>query len=350
MPLFDRYLFADYSGGGENHNAQAGIRLYQVIGNAAADRLFNETENNQGNPQNFNRDELRERVVAELDEATQEEQRVIFGFDHQYGWPTHLRQFAGINDLQWREALHLLDDGHPEAGLPELDIPSRYCFAFNQFCEHDVFWSPLNGIAALYQIAGAALPLPDAQRFRLTELADPLHGAANPAPADAVGGQGAGIVGGQTICGLHQIRLMLDIPTIAWWPFDGLNINDDAYTGMHVGIEIYPSALLPDHVPHNDDNDAEQSCLYVRNADHADQLANLMTLHAPQFVEQIQREGWIVGMDPANVEGNAVAPDVPVNGQIANQPAALQAVMERLAEHEQLIGELIQRIEELEQG
>ena len=87
----------------------------------------------------FSRHSLRDRIVAELAEASRNKERVIFGLDFQFAWPTHLRNFAGINNTPWRKALSTLN--HGLNGVPPLDIPIRYCKAFNQFANQDVFWS-----------------------------------------------------------------------------------------------------------------------------------------------------------------------------------------------------------------
>ena len=303
MPLFDRYLFADYSGGGENHHAQGNIRLYRCTLDGEPARLVHSVKTRQtAQPQNFSRDSLVARVQRELAEASHTGHRMLFGFDHQYAWPPHLRHLAGIADIAWRDALRLLDAGDPDRGLPPLDIPRRYCAAFNHYCGKEVFWSPLNGIANKYGIGRKPLRLPAAERFRLTELVAPVQGRSRPKAADAVGGQGAGIVGGQTICGLYQIARMLGDPAIAWWPFDGFDIQAEAYAGKHVGIEIYPSALRPVHVAQDDDADAYHSCLCLRDADRADNLRALAVVTPPADLrERIRVEGWIVGMDPAGL-------------------------------------------------
>ncbi len=303
MPLFDRYLFADYSGGGENHHAQGNIRLYRCTLDGEPERVVNSVKARQTDlPQNFSRDSLFVRVRQELDEAADAGHRVLFGFDHQYAWPPHLRRLAGVADCSWREALLLLDSGDFQRGLPPLDIPRRYCATYNHACGADVFWSPLNGIAKKYGIPRKPLHLPAAERFRLTELVAPVQGRSRPKAADAVGGQGAGIVGGQTICGLHQIARMLGDPAIAWWPFDGFDIQAEAFAGKHVGIEIYPSAFRPAHVARDDDADAYHSCLYLRDADRADELRDLAVIAPPTDLrDRIRKEGWIVGMDPGGL-------------------------------------------------
>ncbi len=369
-PLFDRYLFAEYSGGNENHFAEPGIRLWQAERDSAPFQVLRE------NGQNFSRDALRETVLDVLDGATQQNHRVIFGFDHQFGWPNHLRQRAGLNGLSWRDAIIALDHGGYGVNRngPALAIPGRpsregrpgfFCARFNNFVANDssewVFWSQLIDLAAkwgipdepphILRVPGAGPRFYDTDdanpelRFRLTEQrmrnqeADlltarylPFH--SNPKPADAVGGQGYGSVGGQTICGLHQIALMLEREDIAWWPFDGLDITSDAYKGKHVGVEIYPGIYPADGWPTEEyvagiidgggvwppetnaqrmsrdkDGDAWRSCRFVQHADRllipdrfpgVPDLQELMNLEGRLRQEydrdQIQLEGWIIGV------------------------------------------------------
>jgi hypothetical protein len=66
--LFDRYLFADYSGAGENHRAQSGIRLYRILGEGAPVRLFPNSVGQRW-PLNFSRNRLRQRLLQELDDV-----------------------------------------------------------------------------------------------------------------------------------------------------------------------------------------------------------------------------------------------------------------------------------------
>jgi hypothetical protein len=64
-------------------------------------------------------------------------------------------------------------------------------------------------------------------------------------------------------------------------------------------VEIYPSALRPHGIDQDDDNDAYHSCLYVRESDQNDELAGVLTLAPPEHLQvQIEKEGWIVGMNP----------------------------------------------------
>ena len=304
MPLFDRYLFADFSGAGENCAGQPELRLWRSLGNNSPTQVIA-----IGSP-SFSRHSLRDRIVAELAEASRNKERVIFGLDFQFAWPTHLRNFAGINNTPWRKALSTLN--HGLNGVPPLEIPIRYCKAFNQFANQDVFWS--HTFAHNYNIPNHSLPLPENVRYRITEQI--LLDKPDLPCADAVGGRGKGSVGGQTICGLHQLALMVGIENVAWWPFDDLDISDDAYKGKHVGVEIYPSIYRAKGWPVNDftvrdvhDRDAWRSCRYVQHADRPNipgrlptvpNLSHIMTLTQWPHLSgnQIRQEGWILGVIP----------------------------------------------------
>src|SRR5438132_277792 len=151
MPLFDRYLFADYSGAGENDDEQDGIRLWRSAGNGLPTQIV-PTDGGD-----FSRDTLRHHIIAELDQASEAKERVIFGLDFQFAWPTHLRTFAHINNTLWRQALTTLNQGLN--GCPPLDRPGRYCQAFNLFAAQGVFWCNLRRRAHQWGIPNHPLEL-----------------------------------------------------------------------------------------------------------------------------------------------------------------------------------------------
>ena len=293
-PLFDCYLFADFSGGSEDHSTQASIKLYKAEGKAEPKKL-----SPIDGSKNYSRKSLVETINAELSKATKASRRVIFGCDHQYSWPLLLWEKAGLNDAKWREGILTLWQGDESRKLPKLDIPSRYCKLFNEYCNEEIFWSPLKERAKRYGIESNRPNIDATKIYRLTEQVSPLQGRSNPKPANAVGGMGEGIVGGQTICGMKLIAQMLHNDSIGWWPFEGLDIMDSAFDGKHVGVEIYPSALRPESVPQTDDNDAFHSCLYVQHADQLENnLVDLLDLSEQiKHENQLLKEGWIVGMN-----------------------------------------------------
>jgi hypothetical protein len=292
--LFDCYLFADFSGGGQDHSTQPGIKLYKAEGKKRPVKVFPTS-----GAKNFSRKTLGQTLKAELDEASRTGKRVIFGCDHQFSWPLWLWRKAGLSGVSWREGILTLERGNANSGLPPLDIPGRYCKLFNDFCNETIFWSPIKGNAQRYGIQSIRPSFRDDEIYRLTERVDPIQGSSSPKPANAVGGMGEGVVGGQTICGMKLIANQLADQSIAWWPFEALDICDPVFDRKHVGVEIYPSALRPVHVPQTDDNDAFHSCQYVQHADQNDgRLARMLDLSPHQVHrQQLMKEGWIVGMN-----------------------------------------------------
>jgi hypothetical protein len=307
VALFDRYLFATYSGAGEHDEEQERIRLWKSVGNNPPTQVV------PMNGDDFSRDSLRQHLIADLVQASEAKQRVIFGLAFPFAWPTHLRGFAQINNVPWRQALVTLNQGLNRC--PPLARPSRYCQAFNQFAQQGVFWCSLVLRAHQWGIPNHPLDLVKNARFRLTEQVLQQQGI-NPGCADAVGGQGAGVVGGKTICGRHQLALMVGLDDVAWWPFDRPDISGETYQGKHVGVESYPKAysdqgwpLIGFAVDDVDDRDAWRSCRYVQHADrpiipgrlsNVPNLPHLMTLtNWPQLPQnQIQQDGWILGVAP----------------------------------------------------
>ncbi|MFW5652999.1 MAG: hypothetical protein ACOC0P_03050, partial [Planctomycetota bacterium] len=77
-----------------------------------------------------------------------------------------------------------------------------------------------------------------------------------------------GVVGGQTICGLRQLAMLIEATqrsaaaedtglSLCCWPHDGLDLESDAYRDAHVLLEIYPAMHRPANIPRSDAADAE---------------------------------------------------------------------------------------------
>lgn len=285
---FDTFLFADYSGARDERAQEAAIALWrQNAGTTFPRRLLGP----------FTREALRDRIVDELRQATQENRRVLFGIDHQWSWPYDMWQVAGIDtDLSWRDALTKLCFGSER--LPPLGAPHEFAAAFNRASGTQVFYSNVRRFAARYGIP--TRPRWNGQAQRLTETV--MRGAK---PANRLGGTGA--VGGQTMEGLRQLKLLiadaqrLQLP-LKVWPFDTLS---DA-PPFHIGAEIYPghckrwlrshgvSVARPGMSGH--DIDAASVCLWAQRAP----LRELLDLsHVPAQVRGlVLREGWILGAEP----------------------------------------------------
>jgi hypothetical protein len=235
-------------------------------------------------PGPFTRESLRERAIEEFEAATRRRRRVLFGFDHQWSWPRDLWRAAGLSHLPWRPALAALVAG--DAGRPRLGPARVFAAAFNAFAREAVFYSRIRRVARSYGVPTAASWWGNA--VRRTEV------AAGAKPANRLGGPDS--VGGQTLCGLRELHLLLQeararrLPVLAW-PFDAL--EDDGTS--HVGVEIFPGLVRSPQVPKSDDADARACCDFAATAD----LSHWMDLRrAPLAVRRAARlEGWILGAD-----------------------------------------------------
>ena len=288
--MFDTYLFFDYSGSGENEDACDGIVGLRSSGSALPEQVR----------ERFSRRSLVEFVRREIDQADRDGRRVVFGFDHQYSWPIQMWKLVGLDAKSWRDALRSLVEGVSVGGrhLPPLDIPRRYAAAVNRFVGETVFWCPLAERAKMYGVPNTPPRWGEVDRFRMTERCGfPVRSHVRPKPANAVGGQGEGIVGGQTLCGLRFLHELASHSRIAFWPFDGLSAADGSYGHRHVAIEIYPSGLRPHTVAQSDVNDALYSCQWVQTHDRSGVLASWLDVtHLDAEIQPIVLlEGWIVG-------------------------------------------------------
>jgi hypothetical protein len=192
---------------------------------------------------NLTRQELRQKTIDLLIDATDKCQRVLFGFDHQYAWPTVMLHLCGLDGSPWREALRSLRNG--TYGGPRLDHPSVFCSAFNQWAQdNSVHQSgPFMSNQGLYGLPRSSDFFGGMQPYRVTEQYLTQVGY-KPKSCVAIGDNGA--VAGQTICGMLELARLLDDldeqgMQVAFWPFDGLSIEDPAYEGKHVCVEIFPN-------------------------------------------------------------------------------------------------------------
>ncbi len=108
-------------------------------------------------------------------------------------------------------------------------------------------------------------------------------------------------MGGQTILGMLELSALVEQfdragVDVGFWPFDGRSIDDPAYAGKHVGVEIYPTLLRPRGIEQTDSNDALYSALYCRELDGNGEIHLAMTIpDADLEARSCLREGWILG-------------------------------------------------------
>ncbi|MFM2152806.1 MAG: hypothetical protein RL199_1241, partial [Pseudomonadota bacterium] len=320
-PLFDVYLAADYSGAADPKLQREHICLseWQAVETAPRETL-----------DGFTRARLREHLLERLREETRQGRRVLVGIDHQFGLPDSMLGCAGVDGLPWREAVSTLVRG--DARLPPLAHPSEYAPAFNRAVGVDVFHSPMK--SPVFGLPRRPSPS-FARAFRLTERS--LHRLRyHPKSAHELGVKGA--VAGQTLTGLVELSRLLDeareegLP-VAVWPFDGLSLNDPAYDGRHVLVEVYPTLLRPAHVPQTDRHDAESCVAAFRHHDACGTLVRAMDLSAfAPWERLIRREGWVFGLVPAvGSRTGAVTPAQNETGAAAGVDGELSLTAEQEA-------------------
>jgi hypothetical protein len=94
---------------------------------------------------------------------------------------------------------------------------------------------------------------------------------------------------------------------MAFWPFDGLSLDDSAYSGRHICVEIYPSGVRPSQVPQSDRADTISSAFWLRKQDEAGVLAPVLDLSSRSHAAaEIALEGWIAGAGAQAVRSAAV--------------------------------------------
>lgn len=314
--LFDQYLFADYSGAEDDAAQRKAIYLCAANAAKIADPV-----------NGFTRESLRCEVVQRLSAASCAGQRVLFGFDHQYSWPSELWQLAGLAEEPWEQAVAQLIDG--TYGGPACDgrNPVDFGSDFNRWVQRDCFYS-LN-----HQQLQGRLPAQGLKAFRLAEVALQADGR-SPMPATRLRDNGA--VGGQTLRGLpHLLLLKRELAAvgvrIAYWPFDGLDLSAPAYQGAHVGVEVYPTLLRPAHIEQTDANDARACAVWAQAQDASGKLGSFLDLRPRQHDEaRIRLEGWVLGV--AAIKPPAVlpqlAPAANSSTAIPNPSSEQQAVIE----------------------
>ena len=268
---FDVYAMADYSGAQSASTQREHIVVAEFHAEGAEPTPHRE----------LTRDGLRAWLVRRIAENDPAERRFLFGIDHQFGWPGHLLAACGLGGRPWREVLELLAE--PDDDRPALRHPSECCVSFNEW-----FAARHNGEQLFFSRTrqGPYKHLPPRATafggkpvFRRCEETIQAAGF-RPKPAAQIGDNGA--VGGQTICGLLQLRLLFgDLDRaglserLAVWPFDGLALEDAAYEGKHVLVEIYPTLLRGD-LPQTDWNDARASAEWAHDRDRSGVLAKKM--------------------------------------------------------------------------
>jgi len=285
VPLFDGYLFADYSGARSPSAQRQSIRLAYAEGEHSI--LLHKRQ--------LSRSDLCVTVVELLAEASKRGLRVLCGFDHQYGLPTSLRSELQLRP-NWREGMSDLftlmsNDERDEASSIAKSINSH----LTRLGSLEYFYSRTKG--RQYAIPDRP-PRPD--EFRLTEKALQPH--YRPMPLCRIGDNGS--VGGQSLVGMSYLMRLLalcedQLVSIQAWPFDGLAITGDSYADAHILVEPFPTLHRESRLV----SDADDAICCVRFAQECDvngRLERLMDLSylGKDDARIVLAEGWILGCPP----------------------------------------------------
>lgn len=293
--LFDLYLFADYSGAQKLRDQRKAIRLAEGARGRTVTLLT----------KRFTRNELADELVGRLKDATRAGVRVCFGQDHQYSIPWQLAKELSVERLPWRDALGALCSGSYGESAPALGHPVTFASALNEWLTNrgfrPFFYSATKG--AEYNLPTTDPRSGDESTYRLTELCKSRSGTGSAKPLNRVGDRG--YVGGQSLLGMVALARILhrcasEGVKVAAWPFDGLSIDDSAYSDSHVLIEPYPSAVRAGTVAQTDDEDALASTAHISDLDARGVLSEELDLSGLDAANAriAKFEGWIVSHQP----------------------------------------------------
>jgi len=306
---FDRYLIADWSGAASLTLQRRGICVADATADSPIERVAAK----------FTRQSLLKYVIRTLRSATDQGQRLLLGFDYQYGVPIGFVELLGLETTNWRTLLQQLVTG--ANGVPGLTHAKSYCRAINHWLVargHSPYFYTATK-SALYSeeqyIPGTQsfiVPSTDPRGDRtvaeknwtVKRLSEQFWGlSGSPKFFNRVGDNGT--VGGQTIVGLVKLYELLaltaDSIPLAVWPFDGPDLDSPAYEGRHVLVEPYPSGVRPSDVKQTDWDDAKSSVQALREADVSGRLAGLLSFRSVcvTCMQRIRIEGWIA-LNPAS--------------------------------------------------
>jgi hypothetical protein len=286
-PLFDRYLFADYSGAKSTYLQKKHIAL--------ADATVEMASRGEANVMTrcYTRESLIVDVQNRLAEATAAGQRVLLGFDHSYSFPVGFYEtVTGEEWTSWEQLLSLLQQGG--AGLPPVgEAPRVWAQQANQRIAAltgvdggGPFWGP-----NFIQRKNPQFP------FGTTRLVERRVTEASERRMKTIYQiGGAGAVGLQALFGigyLARLRTWCREQGIFLfaWPFDGWELPEYG----HVLVEVYPT--LFNTGPRTDEEDARACALGLAVRDLKGTLAAcFLPPHTADARERARLEGWVVGV------------------------------------------------------
>lgn len=320
-PIFDWYAFADYSGARSPSGQRKHIAWAVDQGSGT------------GVTAGITREGLLEAALFLLREAQREGKRMLFGFDHNYGFPQGFYEAAfGEAPADWREVLEgfaasagrfmaLKRSGNKPGvqpgsgggtgagekegpGLWNKWLPRDWAREMNERIAETLgrpagpFWGTLFARRPDASLFGEYM-LPSGERFLLADRRLAEERFRRLKPAYQIGGIGS--VGQQSLYGMLYLRELLrlcreeGIP-VHVWPQDGMRIPADC----HVAVEIYPTlSLLMEGIggPRTDAGDAAACVQWTRRMDREGRLEGVLRQDfTPEEWGRVRLEGWVLGV------------------------------------------------------
>ena len=301
MTMFNGYIMVDWSAANSRTTGKDSIWVAELMGNVNDVILTNYPT----------RSCFRKYLKGKMEEATENNKRLLIGFDFPFGYPANAYGKFSFKDCDdWKGLWKLISTNIKDNIKNYANKNNRFYVAsdFNK-CFPDnkrPFWGHPTGTNHDGQYPYLENNPPQVyddnflSEFRIIEKTLGNQHNINP---KSVWQLFCGVtVGGQTLMGIPTLQKVKDHKEIdcVIWPFE--NIDDKT---KHVIAEIYPS--IWDTQGDHDINDANQVYTVAKNIAYLDETNLLQKfLNAPFDYERdnkinegdiIKKEGWILGVD-----------------------------------------------------
>ena len=309
MPLFDSYIFIDWSAKNEKHRVKPTVDAPWVGEFTPQDHFQNETYRRT-------RQSAVDYVLRRLLDHIKGGRRVLIGFDFPYGYPRNFAQALRLQNGQdawknvWAELSSRLSD-------TDTNVNNRFSVASELNCiisdegQGPLWGCPSNQATQHLETTGPGFPYGAANGLRLERLRiceSRLSGV-----LEVWGLYGAGRVGSQVLTGIPRVNSLRhhnELKNISKvWPFEtGFSPTPSPESGPFIlHAEIWPGVVEHDVRKMTTENtdlirDQAQVRAMCKWAAELDQNGTLGTyfdvpasLDSTTIEQCIQEEGWILG-------------------------------------------------------
>lgn len=305
MPLFDAFIFVDWSAAGRAHpQARSPNALW--VGETSPERV------EESETYHRTRQAAVNHIIDRLFHHASLEHRVLVGFDFSFGYP---KGFAGAlslrqDGLPWRaiwdeisKRIHDSDQNHNNRFSAAAEL-NRIVSGGGR----GPFWGcPPAQVTEHLGTHSPGFPFPAANGTRLERLR--ACEQVLPGVQEAWGLYGVGRVGGQTLTGIPRVRrLRFETRLEAFsrvWPFEtGFTSRPTPAHGPYIlYAEIWPGVVegrvRQTTLPVRDQAQVRALCQWARHLDALDEFGALFEtppgLEFDQVRVCVQAEGWILG-------------------------------------------------------